>query len=323
MSPTRRRFLRTAAPLTLAGLAGCGSGGFDDPDQQTEYTLSIDTVAASPTEHALYEPSDDPLFGEPARAALADIVPNGTHRNYGFTPLPEDSYVAGEGRYFQIDTAVTGRREMDRTLVRVTSLDDEAVGEGDGEESGGKTGEAAIHVDTLDRPSARVIKILHSNSATGGAGASADLLRKDAYVLRRPAERESELATGDLDGAVVSMTEGGGFPYRVSVTTDSIREAEYTTRAIPVADDEAGFREVVFAAEIDAELDGASLSTAARELLERTRGGEHTESTPLSPAFTEVLAALGVAGADESLNGELLWYDGQLYRYGLYVDRPD
>jgi hypothetical protein len=323
MSPSRRRLLQTAAPAVLAGVAGCTSGGFSDTDQSTEYTLSIDTIDASPIEHALYEPSDDALFGDPARTALAAILPDGTHRTYGFTPLPEDSYVAGEERYFQTDSAITGRQEMDRTLVRVESLDGNAVGESDGDESDERTDEEALHVDTLARPSARVIKILHSNSATRGAGASADLLRDDAYVLRRPAERDSQLATGDLDGRVVTMTADGGFPYRVSVTTESIRETEYTTRAIPVADDEAAFREVVFAAEIDADLEGESLPTAARELLDRTLGGKHTESMPLSTAFEAVLAALGVANADESLNGELLWYADQLYRYGLYIDRPD
>jgi len=30
-----------------------------------------------------------------------------------------------------------------------------------------------------------------------------------------------------------------------------------------------------------------------------------------------------VATADESLNGRLLWYDDQLYRYGLYIDTPE
>ncbi|WP_246055719.1 hypothetical protein [Halonotius roseus] len=298
-------------PAVLAGLAGCTSSGFSNSDQPTEYTLSIDTIDASPTEHALYKPSDDPLFGDPARTALAAIIPDGTHRTYGFTPLPEDSYVAGEGRYFQIDSAVTGRQEMDRTLVHVESIDDDAVDSD------------AIHVDSLDRPSARVIKILHSNSATRGAGSTADLLRDDAYVLRRPAERDSRLASGDLDGRVITMTEDGGFPYRVSVTTESIRETGYTTRAIPVADSEAGFREIVFATEIDAELDDESLSTAARDLLDRALGGEHTESTPLSTEYEAVLAALGVADADDSLNGRLLWYADQLYRYGLYIDHPD
>ena len=320
MSPSRRRLLQTAAPTLIAGLAGCTSDGLSNSDQSTEYTLNIDTIDASPSEHALYEPSDDALFGDPARAALAAIIPEGTHRTYGYTPLPEDGYVAGEGRYFQIKTAITGRQEMDRTLVRVEELDD-AVGGSD--ESGERTSEAAIHVDSLDRPSARVLKILHTNSTTDGTGASAELLRGDAYVIRRPAERESEVATGELDGQVVSMTGDGGFPYRVSVSTDSISETEYTTQAIPVADSEAAFREVVFAAEIDAEVDDASLSTAARELLDRTLGGGHSESTPLSAAFEAVLAALGVATADESLNGRLLWYDDQLYRYGLYIDTPD
>lgn len=322
MSPTRRRLLRGAAPAVVAGLAGCTTDSGSDSDDSAEYRLSIYSIDATPVENALYEPNDDALFGDPARAALADVVPDGTHTTYGFTPLPEDSYVAGESAYFQIDTAITGRRRMDRQLVRVENLDDE-TGSEDNSDTNSEAGNNAIHVDTLDRPSARVIKILHTNSVTRGEGASADLLRNDAYVLRRPAERKSALAGGELDGRAVTMTDDGGFPYRVSVATESIRETEYTTRAIRIAGDEAAFREIVFAAEIDAELDGDSLSTAAHDLLDRTLGREHRESTPLSTAFEEVLDALGVAGVDESVNGELLWYDENLYRYGLYIQQPD
>jgi hypothetical protein len=319
MAPTRRRLLRAATPITLAGLAGCTTDIGSASEAATEYTLSVDSVDANPVEHALYEPNDDALFGDPARAALADIVPDGTHRTYGYTPLPEDSYVAGEDAYFQIDTAVTGRQAMDRQLVRVESLESDATNE-DADDAVSEAN--AIHVDSLDRPTARVIKILHSHSVSGGAGSTADLLRDDAYVLRRSVELETSLASGDLDSTVVTMTEDGGFPYRVSVTTESIRETEYTTRAIRIADDEAAFREVVFAAEIDAELGGESLSTTARDLLDRTLGREHTESTPLSADFEELLAALGLAGVDDSLNGQLLWYDENLYRYGLYIDQP-
>jgi hypothetical protein len=319
MSPTRRRLLRAAAPLTLAGLAGCTTDIGPTSEGSTEYTLSIHPVDANPVEHALYEPNDDALFGDPARAALADIVPDGTHTTYGFTPVSEDSYVAGEDAYFQTDTAITGRQTMDRQLVRIEALDDNAVSK-DGNDAG-EDSDSAIHVDTLGRPSARAIKILHTNSITRGEGASADLLRDDAYVLRRPAERESAMASGDLDGQIVTMTDDGGFLYRVSVATESIRETAYTTRAIRVADSEAAFREAVFAAEIDAELNGDSLSTAAADIVDRTLGGEHTESTPLSTAFEEVLDSLAVAGIDESVNSELLWYNRSLYRYGLYIDR--
>ena len=328
MSPTRRRLLRAAAPITLAGLAGCMTNITPDNEEAAEYTLSIDTVNATPVEHALYEPNDDALFGDPARTALSDIISGSTHKTYGFTPLPDDSYLAGEKAYFQVDTAVSGRREMDRQLVRVESLDN-AVGESSdaaGSEDSDDAGEdsnSATHVDTLARPSGRVIKILHSHSVSGGAGMSADLLEDDAYVLRRPAEHESALASGDLDGEIVSMTEDGGFPYRVSVTTESIREPEYTTRAIRIADNDAEFREIVFAAEIDADLNDESLSEGAGDLLDRTLGREHTESTPLSTNFERVVAALGLAGVNESVNGRLLWYDKSLYRYGLYIDHPN
>jgi len=54
-----------------------------------------------------------------------------------------------------------------------------------------------VLIGTLERPSARVLKILHSHAQTEGSGSAAELLRGDAYVLRRPAERESQVATGD------------------------------------------------------------------------------------------------------------------------------
>jgi len=49
----------------------------------------------------------------------------------------------------------------------------------------------AVLIDTLEQPSARALKILHSYTHTDGETSTAELLRGDAYVLRRPSERES------------------------------------------------------------------------------------------------------------------------------------
>lgn len=311
----RRRFLQAVGSTAAAALAGCSAVetfGTDDP--AAAYTLTVDSTDASPVEHALYEPNDGALFGDPARAALSDVLPEGRHTTYGYEPLPADAYVEHDGRYFQTETVVTGRQPVERTLVRASPLPEDATVPDD-----------AVRVDTLDRPSARVVKILHSSVQSKGQGGSADLLRDGAYVLRRPAELESRLATGDLDGRVVVMKAGGPWNYRIETVTRSITETEYATLALEVASSREAFREVVFGSRIDAELAPATLADDVRSTLERAIGrGQYVERTPLSDSFDALLDRLGLGGVETAANGRLLWYDGSLYRYGLYVDdSPD
>ncbi|MFB6096999.1 MAG: hypothetical protein ABEJ74_06390 [Haloferacaceae archaeon] len=310
---TRRRALRTAGVAGLAALAGCSTDGpFGAGEPTRTYTLHVDRIDADPTEYALYRPDEDALFGDPARAALAAILPDGRHTTYGYTPLPADAYVEHDGTYYQTKHVVTGRKRMARRLVRVDSVPREQVPED------------AILVDDLDRPSARVVKILHSYTQTDGETSTADLLRGDAYVLRRPAERESRLATGDLDGRVVTMTESGAWAYRVRVSREPLRETAYTALAVEVADSRPAFREVVFGSRIDAELDPGSLSAESRGILEEAIDlGEYDEQAPVSAAFDALLDALGVGGVETASNGNLLWYDGGFYRYALYVNIDD
>ena len=198
MISTRRKLLQSAGVLSLTALAGCSTNdllGIDDSTK--EYTLDIDSMDTTPTEYVLYEPDTSPLFGDPARTALQAILPNGRHTTYGYQPLPTDAYVKHDGSYFQTKYVVTGRTQMERSVVQVERVSKEDV-PGD-----------AILIDTLEQPSARVLKILHSYTQADGKSSSADLLRGDSYVLRRPAERESPLGTGELDGRGVTMTEQG------------------------------------------------------------------------------------------------------------------
>ncbi|SDX91284.1 hypothetical protein [Halobellus clavatus] len=307
---TRRSALHLAAATSLAATAGCASLsslGSDEP--KPEYTLDVDRIDASPVEHALYDPGDDGLFGEPARTALDAILPEGRHTTYGYEPLPEGAYVRRGETYYQTESVVTGRERMERRLVRVESVPDADVPDD------------PLHVDDLDRPSARAVKILHSNAVSGGASGATDLLRGDAYVLRRPAELESRLATGDLDGRIVSMTEDGGWAYRVQVTRERIQETAHTALAVEVADGRSAFREVVFGSRIDAELAPSALTDGERAVLEQAVSrGRYVETAPRSSDFDGVLNALGLASVDTAETGQLLWYDGELYRYGLYVN---
>jgi hypothetical protein len=311
MPSTRRQVLQIGGTTILSALAGCATANpFGSKKSPSEYTLSVESIDVSPVEHALYEPDGGALFGTPARNALDDILPDGRHTTYGYKPLPSDAYVTHDGSYYQTKHVVTGRTKMERQLVRVDPVPKEQVPDD------------AVLIDMLERPSARVLKILHSYTQTDGES-TAGLLREDAYVLRRPAERESRLATGDLDGRVVTMTESGTWAYRVHVTRKQIVETAYTALAISVADSRSQFREVVFGSRIDTELAPAKLAGAARELLNEAVAREtYTETAPISDAFDTVLEALGLGAVDTAANGKLLWYDEEFYRYGLYINPP-
>ncbi|MDS0220295.1 hypothetical protein NDI54_02905 [Haloarcula sp. S1AR25-5A] len=309
-SIARRRLLRTVGSIALGGLAGCTAPDvFGADGTEHEYTLTVDAVETSPVEYALYSPDDDPLFGAPARETLANILPDGRHTTYGYQPVTEDEYVEHDGRYFQTAVIVTGSDDIDRTLVRAEPLADDATVPDD-----------AVPVDSLDRPSARVVKILHSHAQTGGESDSDDLLRNGAYVLRRPAERESPLSAGDLDGRVVTMQSGGPWNYRIETATRRISETAYTTLALEVAASREQFREVVFDTRIDADLTQESVSADVQSTLDRAIGrGRYVETTPLSPSFETLLERLDLGSVDSGVNGQLLWYDASLYRYGLYI----
>lgn len=311
MALTRRRALQASGTAALAALAGCstdsllgGEGG------SPEHTLLVESIDSSPVEHALYEPNERALFGDPARTALREILPDGEHETYGYTPLPSGAYVAHRDAYYQVKQSVTGRTRMERQLVRVAPVPEEDVPDD------------PTRIDSLARPSARVLKILHTHTRADGATSSSDLLTGDAYVLRRPAETSSALATGALDGTVVSMTDSDTWAYRVQVTREQVTEPVHTTFAVPVAESQSEFREVVFASRIDAELTAEALQPESRELLTRAiQRGEYAERAPRSDAFDALLGELGLTSVDRGVTGKQLWYDGDYYRYSLYVDR--
>ena len=284
-------------------------------EPQFEYTLHFVRIDQSLVEYALYEPRAGDEFDRAAREALEGILPDGRYTTYGYEPLGSDLYVEYEGRYFETEVTVTGRRERDRTVVYAEEVPEE------------ETPSDALLVDDLDRADARVVRIHHPNVQTGGDGGGADLLTDDGgYVLRRPAELEGRFASGDLDGRVVSMTDGEPWNYRLIVKTETVLETAYTAYATGTADSREQFREIVLAGRVDVELSPADLPSDLRALFERVRAfDEFRETTPLSESYEALLERLersdvGEPGAD---NDKLLWDGDTLYSYGLYVNPAD
>ncbi|MFC7225805.1 hypothetical protein N0B31_00180 [Salinirubellus salinus] len=314
--PSRRQFLGAGAAGLAVGLAGCAA--LDDLGQsgpRFEYTLSFIHVDQSPVEYVLFRDDErtHPL-DRTASEALDAILPDGRYTTYGYEPLASDHYVEHEGRYFQTDVLVTGRKRMERQVVYAEEVPEEEVPDD------------ALLVDELSRVDARVVKIHHSGIQSGGQGGGVDLLTDGGgYVLRRPAELEGQFASGDLDGRVVSMTEDGPWNYRLTTETESLLETAYTAHAVEVADSREAFHEIVLADRVDVELAPDDLSSDVRELFERARGlEEYRETTPLSATYEELLDRLDLSVEEPGVDNDNLLWDGEtLYNYGLYVNKVD
>lgn len=302
---SRRQALQAAGSAVAVVLAGCSSDVLG-PEDATEYELHVDRIATEPVPWALYEPDEGDLFGEPARTALDAVVPEGRYTTLGYVPVPEGSYVEHDGRYYQTEQFVTGRRSVERPVVRVESVDEAAVPED------------AVRVDDLEQPSARPLKILHSDAVTDGASGAAALLRGDGYVLVRPAERESRLAT-DLDGRVVTMTDDGAFAHRVDVRRERVTLTEHTVTAVLVSRSRDAFREVVLGSRVDVDVDALDLSADARDVLDEAIGrGRYAETGEPSATFETLLRRLGFE-VDRPETGRILWDAESLFRASYYV----
>lgn len=307
----RRTALHLAGTTVTTALAGCASiTSSTGSDPKKEYSLNIEHIEQQLAEYVLYQPGDT-VYDQPANRALSTILPDGRHTTYGYKPLPEDAYVAHDGRYYQTKIVVTGEQQLERPLVRVTPVPEDEVPNN------------VPTVDSLASPVGRVIKILHSNSVSDGESGSGDLLRDDAYVLRRPYELNSRL-TGDLDGKIVAMDSKGHWAYRINVSNETLHEPAYRTLAIEVAATTNEFRDVAFAARVDTRYTPSELDTSVQQLLEQAIGQDaYRETTPLSTEFANLIDALDLEHVETGSNGHLLCYDDSLYRYGLYINDAD
>lgn len=184
---TRRRVLGATGAAAPTALAGC-SDSLSGTEESPEYSLAIERIDESPVEYARYEPSEG-VKGADERELPSAILPDGRHTTYGYRPVPDEAYVDREGTYYGVEYAVTGRRRVERPLVRL-----DPVAEAD-------VPEDAAAIDDLDGPGRSILGLLSLHADDTG-GFSADELRGDARVLRRSKELDSRLAPADLPADV-------------------------------------------------------------------------------------------------------------------------
>jgi len=307
MVHSRRQLLQAAGVSALAGVAGCMTiESLVGDDESEAYRLEIDPFGESLIESTLYEPSSNEPFAEPAETALSAVLPDGEHTTYGFKPLPEDVYVEDDGRFFKLIYVVSGREEIERDIISVEPI-----------EAKSELPDEPPQPEEFSQSTKRVLTVLHVSQAGGADSPLADELYNGRYVLRRPAERESQLATGGLDETVFSMTDGTAFAYRIHRTTSTLREPRYVLRAIEVADSETAFTETLRATEIDVELNADTLTTEVNAVLAEAIGQPYTEARPISDAFDATLKLLDVDTAELPVFNATLWYDEGPFRYSV------
>lgn len=312
MVHARRQLLQAAGFATVAGLAGCTMREVLNGADSESYHLEIEPFGESLIESTLYEPSTNEPFAEPAETALSAVLPDGEHTTYGFKPTPEEAYVEDDGQFFQLTYVVSGRRAIERDVILLEPLDDETA-----------LPEEPPQPEEFTQTTKRVLTLLHTHHLTGADSPVDDELDNGEYVLRRPAERESRLASGELDETVFAMTDGSAFAYRIHRKTNRLREPRYVLRAIPITDSETEFTETLRATEIDSELNPETLAPGVETIIEEAIMQSYSEESPISDSFDSTLGLLNVDTAELPLFNAALWYDEAPYRYSVLYENTD
>lgn len=320
--PSRRRFLAGTASLSLPLLAGCQSlAEVGRSRTDYEYTLSFDREN-SLADQALWKPADGGSYWNAERRAAWEAVTDGEpYVTYGYRPIPDEKYTERNGSYYALSTDVTGQKRIERSILRLRwvgrerNLDDPPDATPTGE------------LPPFDG-NAAMIAYFAARGRHSGGGAPWDGIERGGVVYRNAETVESELVPAPEHEYVSTH----GTILRVEVVQRTLPEPEYTTTARKVADSAAAFAPVTEAALVETYLDTHSFSAAARRILQETKRQEsYAETTPLSDEYKSVLEALeleesiyfGGGREPEGSRSKFLKWQGEHYRYGLYVNEAE
>ncbi len=309
---TRRRTLAALGTLPAASLAGCNDlVSASDDEAEEEYSLHLDSLDESLAERMLWSPEqfDGPTDDQQAEARRAAIE-DGRYTTYGFPAISEDGeYTEYEGSYYRLSVVITGSKAIDRHVLRLRWLgraDDEDVPDPD----------AAI--EDLPDPDRNAAGIAYfaARAREHGDGPD-DLAEHGGFVYRRDLAADSVLVP---DPEYETLSFHDHTVLRVEASEERLVEPAYSVVATELGDSMAEYADAVDAAKLDHRLSSADLSEAERELVVRARGDGYEEATPLSDAFDSLLRTLDLDDPADAISRGYLRYDGDDFRYELYVN---
>lgn len=320
--PSRRGFLAGTASLSLPLLAGCQSlPAVGRSDTRYEYSLSFDRVD-SLADQALWKPTGDSDYWNAERRAAWKAVTDGeSYVTYGYRPIPDERYTERDGIYYGLSTETTGQKRIERSILRLRWV---------GREDALDDPQDATPIEDLPPfdGNAAMIAYFAARGRHSGGGAPWDAIERGGVVYRNAETVESELVPAPEHEYVSTH----GTILRVEVVQRTLPEPEYTTTARKVADSAAAFAPVAEAALVETYLDTHSFSAPARRILQEARRQEsYAETTPLSDEYENVLEALGLEESiyfgggrePEGTPSKFLKWQGEHYRYGLYVNEAE
>lgn len=317
---TRRNALTGAGALGLSALAGCLQFG-TSTETALEYTLRTDRIDNLVGRAIWLPPETASPLRTVRREAWQAVTAGERYTAYGYKPLQE-KYTEREGTFYHIDTLVTGRKEIQRPILRLAWT--------------GRVDEldpvpAYVHRDDLpgiDR-GAVMSAYFAARSRENGGEAPQRLIEKGGHVYRLLDRAESELAP-EPEHTHVRVHDT---ILKVSVSEARLVEPAYTSQATAVANSRNEFAEIADATLVDARASSESLSSDTVQIFRRSEGGDgYTEQTPLSESFRELIRALELRAflwgspSERQLRGtnqNVLEYDEEYYTFDLFISEAD
>lgn len=309
---SRRRALAALATAPAASLAGCGALRSATDGEERTYTLHFRDLDESLAEHLLWSPDELESPGDDLEAtARRRAVEDGQFTTYGFSPISaEGEYTEYGGSYYRLSVVVTGRRPMDRYVLRLRWL---------GEEGDDGVPEPDAEIDELpgiDRSAAMAAYFAARSREYDSDGGPEEITERGGYVYRRDGSERSVLVP---DSKYDALSQHGTV-LRVEVNRERVREPAYSVVATEIGNTKAEYASAVDAAHLDVRLSPDALSEEQRRMVRRAMGESYEESTPLPEAYDGLLEALDVDDVDEGVARRYVRYDGRDYEYELYVN---
>ena len=335
--------LSRRSALQLAGVVAGGSAtaGCLDSVTHGDYRLvatDIDDSLASPYLFQV-DPVELPAITrvdyttETKRAYVNELFDTGSatvlewplpwRRSWGMETRPRPVFLEREDVFYDVQVTEERQLERDRWLFARGRVDDEPPDD------------ASVATDPLSSVSTQDGKIIEAALDAVYAGHDGFLGAPEFDELQ-PVQFHQDLSPEDSDLVPTppfEYIESGGETFRVVTQERTVTIPEWTYTVEQIGDSHEQLDEYATEAVPDTQLDDASLSDAAYDVLDATVNDEderlsYEEDAPLSDGLNDVLEQLGIAADLQPLdayddltrfNDVVASYEGTWYQFSLIV----